>query len=166
MKRIVLLFVPILFLVAFLSINASGQLPSSGPPEINVWYGPDQRFGHLGIPQRWVNILGKVSDPDGIQSLTYSLNGQPQRALFMGPYWFRLYGEGDFNIDILYSNLVPGPNNIVITAVDSLGHTAVKTVTVDHFSGNTWKLPYAIDWANTLKIQDAAQVVEDRKSVV
>ena len=43
-------------------------------PEIEIWYGDNQKFGHLGNPQKWINILGNVSDQDGIKSLHYSLN--------------------------------------------------------------------------------------------
>ncbi len=30
-------------------------------PTITVWYGSPQKFGQIGVPQRWVNILGNVS---------------------------------------------------------------------------------------------------------
>ena len=43
----------------------------TGPPVIDIWYGTSQVFGNPGLAQRWVNILGNVSDPDGIQDLTY-----------------------------------------------------------------------------------------------
>ena len=42
-------------------------------PTIDVWYGPVQNFGHNGNPQEWVNILGRVSGPLPITSLTLSL---------------------------------------------------------------------------------------------
>ena len=44
-------------------------------PVINVWYGSQQTFGANGQPQQWVNVLGDVSDPGGMASLTYTLNG-------------------------------------------------------------------------------------------
>jgi hypothetical protein len=27
---------------------------------IEIWYGGEQRFGHRGVPQRWINVLGRV----------------------------------------------------------------------------------------------------------
>ena len=30
-----------------------------GGPLIDIWYGNIQRFGHIGIPQTWANILGQ-----------------------------------------------------------------------------------------------------------
>src|SRR5215470_17073801 len=29
------------------------------PPQVNLWYGNYQTFGANGVPQQWVNILGK-----------------------------------------------------------------------------------------------------------
>jgi hypothetical protein len=41
---------------------------------IDIWYGDHQRFGHLGRPQRWANVLGRVADCDRIHAFTYTLN--------------------------------------------------------------------------------------------
>ena len=77
-------------------------LPTGGgdptPPTIDVWYGPQQVFGNVAVPQRWVNIVGKVSDSDGVTALTYSLNGGPELPLSIGPDGRRLEETGDFNI--------------------------------------------------------------------
>jgi hypothetical protein len=51
---------------------------------IDVSYGNRQRFGTPGKSQRWVNILGHVPI-QGLTSLTYSLNGGPNRPLAVGP---------------------------------------------------------------------------------
>ena len=56
-------------------------LNSDSSPLVDIWYGNYQRFGHLGDSQRWINILGKVVDPDGIASLTYSLNGGAEQRI-------------------------------------------------------------------------------------
>ena len=64
------------------------------PPLIDVWYGPNQSFGHLGNPQRWVSILGRVSDGNGVKSLKYSLNGGPQQSVAVGPDSRRLAASG------------------------------------------------------------------------
>ena len=38
-------------------------------PQIDVWLGDDEVFGANGTTQPWANLLGNVSDPDGVQSL-------------------------------------------------------------------------------------------------
>ena len=30
-------------------------------PAIDVWYGSNQKFGNVGISQKWVNIYGDVA---------------------------------------------------------------------------------------------------------
>ena len=131
-----------------------------GPPLIDLWYGTDQSFGQLGLPQLWVNILGNVSDSDGVASLTYSLNGGPVRSLNMGPTNYRLAEPGDFNIDIPTADLLEDVNSVIITAVDGLNNTSVEFVTIDFASGNLWPLPYSVDWSTVSNIQDVAQVVD------
>ncbi len=133
---------------------------SSAPPNIEVWYGSAQRFGHIGLPQPWVNILGNVSDVNGVASLVYSLNGGSASTLSIGPDGRRLVSAGDFNVDILHTDLVNGTNRVVITATDSLSNQSTKTVTVTYSSGNVWPLPYSIDWSSVTDIQEVAQVVD------
>jgi uncharacterized repeat protein (TIGR02543 family) len=127
---------------------------------IDVWHGPDQAFGQNGRPQPWVNILGNVSDSDGVDSLAYSLNGGPASILSVGPDGRRLASAGDFNIDIPCTDLVNGTNQVVITATDELYNRSTKMVTVTYSSGNVWPLPYSIDWSSATSIQDVAQVVD------
>ena len=47
-------------------------------PSIVVWRGSPQTFGQVGVPQRWVNVLGNVDDSNGIGSLSYRLNSGPE----------------------------------------------------------------------------------------
>jgi hypothetical protein len=142
----------------------SGLAPDA-PPEINVWYGSPQRFGHLGVPQRWVNILGSASDADGIASLQYSLNGGPQQSLTVGPDPWRLVEEGDFNIEIDYQDLQSGSNSVVISARDNSGQTSARIVSVLWEDGNTWSIPYYIDWSTVDDIEDVAQVVDGQWAI-
>lgn len=129
---------------------------------INVWYGNTQTYGTLGKPQQWVNILGNVTDSTTVTSLAYTLNGGPEQALNIGPADLRrLFGEGDFNIEINYDDLVPGPNTVEIIA--RVGLTPVtKTITVmnDFVSGKAWPLPYTANWGSMSSILDGAQVVD------
>jgi hypothetical protein len=139
---------------------------SPSAPTITVWYGPYQRFGHNGRPQPWVNILGNVSDADGIQSLTYSLNGQPDVVLARGPDTRRLVGAGDFNADIAYTQLLAGLNTVLIIARDTVGETAAATVVVENTIETPDPTPVTIDWGTVAEIQDAAQVVDGLWEIV
>jgi len=132
------------------------------PPVIDVWYGLDQSFGFIGNPQKWVNILGNVTDPDGIQSLVYSLNGEPDSTLSLGPDDRRLADPGDFNIDLDIDTLNDGANTVIITATDMLNNISQETVILAYAAGNVWPLPYTIDWETVTDIQDAAQPVDGK----
>jgi regulation of enolase protein 1 (concanavalin A-like superfamily) len=136
--------------------------PEPSPPSIHLWYGDTQTFGQNGMPQRWVNILGDVSDFDELVSLTYSLNGGPELPLWMGENEFRLVSPGEFNIELDYSLLTAGSNNLRIKAVDTLGHQTVHFVTVNYVQGQTWPRDYSIDWSRVSSIESVAQVVDGR----
>jgi len=136
-------------------------------PSIDVWYGPNQRFGDLGTPQRWVNIVGKVTDPNGVKSLSYRVNGQPARQLSMGPDGNRLHSLGDFNAEIHITDdenevneVNVGLNSIEITAVDNLDYSTVEVVTVEFTNNAAWSLPYTVDWSNVTGLRDAVQIVD------
>lgn len=151
-----------------LSQNIIFQTGASGTetlPLVDVWYGAAQTFNAIGAPQQWVNVLGNVSDPDGIASLSYSLNGAPAVALSVGPDIYRLANIGDFNVDIDRSTLLIGSNSLVITAVDKLGYSTAQVVTVNYYDGNVWPATYSIDWANAGSIQNVAQVVDGEWSL-
>ncbi len=135
-------------------------VPNADGPVIDVWYGSNQRFGHIGIPQTWVNILGNVSDSDGVDSLTYSLNGGPNQALSLGPDSRRLVSDGDFNVELDHSILIDGNNTLVLTATDIYGNISTNTVIISYTAGNSWPENYSIDWSSVTDIQDVAQVVD------
>ena len=143
------------------AVSNSFDITPSSKPSIAIWYGKRQTFGKLGLPQRWVNILGTVSDPDGINSLQYTLNGGASVPLSLGPDR-RLAGTGDFNIDMSYSELtrLPDSNRVVITVVDGLSNVARDTVIVRYVGGTVWPLPYSTNWASATSLQDSAQVVD------
>lgn len=127
---------------------------------IDIWYGTTQTFGQLGNPQDVINILGTVSGPNEITSLSYSLNGKPSKPLNIGSNKERLYGPGDFNIDIGLDELIYGANQIEITADDDI-EIKTETVTVNLVDGGVWPLPYTADWSSLGgNIQNGAQVVD------
>ncbi len=146
---------------------------SPDAPIIEVWYGDTQNFGVLGDPQQQINILGNVISATSIE---YSLNGQAPVELSIGTGGTvdppppvgalhaedlavagnkRLINKGDFNIEIFTSQLLAGANTVEITAYGS-GQTT-KTVTVNYSKGNTWPLPYTLDWNNFDDLEEALQ---------
>ncbi|QEW17871.1 hypothetical protein LA6_000025 [Marinibacterium anthonyi] len=127
---------------------------------IDVWYGEQQTFGSPGNAQQWINILGSVGGD--VVSLTYSLNGGDERELSIGPDGRRLESDGDFNIDLAYSELdgTSGDDVITITATMSNGDTYTSDVTVHYQAGNVWNPNYSIDWATVDNIQDVVQVAD------
>ncbi|UCG51676.1 MAG: DUF1349 domain-containing protein [Candidatus Latescibacterota bacterium] len=139
-----------------IAVEDNGAPTATTPPVVDLWYGDNQEFGNLGIPQRWVNIIGNVWDTDQISSLTYTLNGGSSHVLNMGPDGFRLVGVGDFNAEIDFNDLVPGINDVIITAVDTLGEQTDHLVTIDYTEGITWEIPYTADWASATQISDVA----------
>ena len=128
-----------------------------------------QRFGHLGTPQQWVNIIGNTFDVGGsVVSLTYQLNGGPVTALSLGtpnPAPFRLTQVGDFNAEIDFVDLLPGTNTVVLTAMDNDGNTSAKVVRIDYTSGVVWPQSYAVDWSTVTDLQDVSQVVDGHWTV-
>jgi hypothetical protein len=133
------------------------------PPLIDLWYGDDQRFGAVGTPQRWANILGNVSHPSGISGLMYSLNGGSFRPLNFTSDSRRLARDGDFNIDLKYSELNPGTNTVLLRATATSGDVADTTVTVTNLSGPIWPLPFSFGWS---QMADSAQIVDGKWSLI
>jgi len=160
-------YVPGVFLRAVLIALLSLVIPvMAGAASFDLWSGDSQAFGQLGNPQRWVNILGNVSDPDGITGLTYTHNGGPSRTLSLGPDTRRLLEPDDFNIEIDFAELLDGPNQIVLTAMDSLGDSTQHVVTLDYTQGNTWPRDFTAQWGSALEISELAQVVDGLWSLV
>ena len=146
---------PLLLAILLLILPVSGKAS-----DINIWYGLEQDFGEIGLPQQWVNILGDVSDPDGIQSLTYSLDGGiSEFNLSVGPDGRRLNDTGDFNVEIDFADLADGPNDVLIKATDMSDNVSLETLTLNK-SESFWPIPYSIDWSLVTNIQDVAQIVD------
>ena len=135
-----------------------------GSTTINVWYGVDQTFGARGRPQRWLNVLGNTSDPDGVVSLSYSLNGGPEVPLNLGPDDFRLDDDGDFNIEIDINdpnlNVLPLQNSVLIRALDIYDNETTLEVMVNYSDSNVWPENDTIDWSSFSSINDVAQVAQ------
>jgi hypothetical protein len=144
----------------FLSSVMAGEEPGV---LIEVWYGDEQSFGHLGHPQRWVNILGHASPGDELRALTYSLNGAAPQPLSFREDNKRLARTGDFNVEIDRARLSEGENRIVLHATNRTGQIAERVITVRYIDdGRKWPLPYVIDWSQVGKITDVAQIVDGK----
>jgi hypothetical protein len=138
----------------------AGSSEISANTVFDIFYGTNQTFGKPGLAQKWVNILGNVSDPDGIASLSYTLNGGASQYLAIGPDTRRLAAAGDFNVEIDPLDLKSDSNTVVISAKDELNETASVTVTVNYDPTTTWPLPYSINWDTVSSLQDVVQIVD------
>ena len=152
-------FIIILICAVFnIVFSVSLQAAKATVPQINIWYGDYQRFGHLGNPQPLINILGNVSGE--VASLTCTLNGELEKSLSLGCNLHRLASPGDFNAEFDHNLLRAGENTVEFAAADSAGDVTRKSVTVNYTPGKKWPLPYSIDWSKVKNIQEAAQVVD------
>lgn len=129
-------------------------------PMIQFWYGPEQQFGHLGEPQRWLNVLGNISLSEQLDSATFSVNAGPERSLSLGGNLHRLALPGDFNIELTWEELQSGTNQIKVTAYPKVGSTLEKRMELKLERGNTWPLPYSVDFTAVENLQDVVQIVD------
>ncbi len=136
------------------------------PPEITVWYGSTQPFGLPGQPQKWMDVLGNVTDADNdLTKLEYKVNNGVYVPLNFGGNGSvadgrRLYNKGDFAIDLAVSGLNNGSNVVTIQATDALGAITQKQVTVLFTAGQTWPLPSDVDWDQTGNLLNVSAVVD------
>lgn len=136
-----------------------GSAPAA--PAIDVWYGDNQTFGQHGRPQQWVNVVGKVKDPDGLSALTYSVNGGPEQLLSQGEDTTRLVSPGDFNVELAFTSLNAGANTVRVRAVDRTGSIALRTVTVN-IANVAVPDNYSINWSTAGSINNVAQVSDGK----
>jgi hypothetical protein len=156
-------------LISFLMVPF---LLNAQAPEIDVWYGDNQKFGHLGQAQDQINILGRISDPQGTSTITtflYTLNGSAARDINIGPDSRRLDREGDFNIEIFSNDAslnpsapFPTSNTVLLIAIDEDSNTITDTVIFEYTGNVAWNLPYSIDWDTVTNIQNVVQVTDGK----
>lgn len=133
-------------------------------PEITFWYGDSQSFGVLGQPQRWINVLGHVEDPNKVKWANYSLNGAPEKNLGIRAAR-RIAAAGDFNVELDFDELQAGSNSVTVRAQNELGLESTKTVIIEYTPGNTWPLEYQVEWSSAKSIGEVAQVVDGLWSI-
>ncbi|MCC6580809.1 MAG: hypothetical protein IT440_10240 [Phycisphaeraceae bacterium] len=127
--------------------------------KIDIWYGPEQRFGHHGLPQKYLNIVGRAISPAGVNSVYWGLKGE-MRPLSLGPSAFRLRSPGDFNIEVEAERLDEGQHTLRIVANDMDGDEVESIVKIHFTRGPAPALPMTIDWSAAANINDVAQVVD------
>ena len=52
-------------------------------------------------------------------------------------------------------DLFSGPNSLAITATDNVGNQLTENLSINYLTGNTWPLPYTINWSSVAKIENA-----------
>jgi hypothetical protein len=156
-----------LFLLLIACNILYGQNVKNDKPglQINIWHGLHQKVGHIGHAQNDFNLLGNITNPETLVSLSYSLNDAPPVELSAGRGKFgdtrRLASPGDFNADIAISSLRKGKNIIVVKAIDSMGRNNSVTASVERLNGN-YPLPVNIDWGKIRDPQDVGQYVDGK----
>lgn len=141
--------------------------PDDPPPEdtrparFDLFYGSDVTFGVPGVAQRWLNVPGNVTDPDGVTRLEARLDGGPWQTMGLGPEEPRLPRPGDFNVEIDTQGLTAGAHRLELRATDARGDTTTEEVTIRHQPGNRWPLPYRADWSSG-PVTGLAQPVDGR----
>lgn len=126
---------------------------------IQIWYGPIQRFGQLGRPQRWINVLGNIAADAQVEKASYALNGGDPRPLTLGGDLHRLARSGDFNVELSWDEVQAGDNTLVISA-DTAAQTCTSTVRLIVDEPRNWPLPYSVDFATAKNLQDLVQIVD------
>jgi hypothetical protein len=140
----------------------SSAFAEAPPRQIYFWHGEEQIFGQPAQTQKFVNILGNVSEPETIARLSYSLNGADSRLLSIGPDKRRLEEAGDFNIDIPTSDLREGTNEVTLVATDGKGSEASRTLTFEYRPARIKDREYAIRWNSTEDLQRLGVAVDGR----
>ncbi len=129
-------------------------------PEITVWYGHNQRFGDIGTPQRWINVLGNITNSSNVESVTYALNRGVAKSLSLGPDGRRLVNEGDFNVELSVDEILDGENTVEIRLFDIEGDETVEYVLLNYQEGTVWPQEYHIVWSDMLSVNDGPQIVD------
>lgn len=135
-------------------------------PVIDVWYGLQQRVGHLGDVQYDHNVLGKISNWERLVAMEYRLNGGPAVEMTVGGRGDgfgdtkRLGQNGDFNCDIPVLDLLTGANIVTLTATDLDGNQSIVDVTVTRETGGSTPRNQTIVWDDVTDITDVGTPVD------
>lgn len=129
---------------------------------IEFWYGTRRRVGYCGIPQRWCNVVGRVTDVDELVELSAQLDGGERMPLSVGPDGRRLVAVGDFNVEVDLDAVEPGSHSIVVSARYRDGAVVDEEVVLDRGTCAVPSLPVHVSWEDENSLGDRAQVVDGR----
>ena len=149
-------------IVFILTLTTLSSCQRKSKPIIHLWYGEEQFFGQMGNTQKFINILGNIGSDMPLAEHFYSLNGSEEVNFNLGSDLHRLAIPGDFNIEFTRDMLKVGENNLLITAIDSLGVKTERQVTIHYQEGQKWPLPYTIQWDTVTNIQHVVQVLDGK----
>jgi hypothetical protein len=77
-------------------------------------------------------------------------------------YPHRLYEPGDFNVELGTTELRQGSNTLSLTIIDDSKVMTTVPVEVSYTKGQTWPLPYAVDWKRVADVSQAVQIIDGR----
>jgi hypothetical protein len=146
--------------VTFLLGLASPNSSFAQSPQINVWYGDQQYFGGQGRTQRWVNILGNISETEKVSSLDFRINQGELRSFSLGSDLHRLATDGDFNLELSWQDLRIGENSVRILLGTTDGQILEKEIKINILPLRTWPIPYQVDFSTEKNPQESVQVVD------
>ena len=144
------------------SAQPSDEQQAKASHPIQLWYGIDQRFGHRGEAQRWINVLGNVRDSNRLSAISATLNDGEPIDLQVGSDTHRLANSGDFNIQLGWNDCRNGVNQLRIDATwkDGTKWTARSRLRVDR--DHRWPIPYQVDFREVTELQDVVQIVDGK----
>ena len=149
-----------LFFLVSLIMHPLQDLAAQELPAWNVWYGKKQSFGSPGRAQRWINVLGNLSNSSTVRYANYRLNDGPASPITFGGDLHRLAQPGDFNLDIAWYQCESGLNRLVLMAETLSGQQVRDTVLLNVVKNRSWPLPYAISFDTVTQLQEVVQVVD------
>lgn len=120
---------------------------NSGPSTFVIWHGDGATVRRSGWPQVRADIIGRVTDPDGVVSLSYSLDGGAAVAMGLGPNGRRLVAAGDFVVDLPVASLGVGSHSVRLRATDTTGAVTERTVAFTVTGGAAVPIPFSTSWA-------------------
>lgn len=133
----------LLLLVASFHCNQNPEV------KINIWYGLEQSFGHIGNTQRQINILGNVqSDLQRINAYFTMNNDSTKQYLTLGNDLHRLAKPGDFNIEIERDNLLIGKNIIKLLIESNNTILTSEIISINYLDNQpetTYKLKHRVE---------------------
>ncbi|MEX0887036.1 MAG: hypothetical protein WD009_11410 [Phycisphaeraceae bacterium] len=130
-------------------------------PAIDIWHPEPVRVAAAGRPQPWANVVGRVHcDSSPVYTAGYKCNDGPFTPLVLGPSAYRLRHPGDFNIELDFDTLSPGPNTVSIWASNHAGEVTQRDVIVEYVAHDACPLPLDIHWQDVAAIHDVGQIVD------